>query len=72
LTADKRFDVIQELNSNLLHIGLVEDMKRREILVKDYIVNVIENMKTFLADDTKVSEMKMQSQSENIMTLYSC
>ena len=72
MTADKRFDVIQELNSNLLHIGLVEDMKRREILVKDYIVNVIENMKTFLADDTKVSEMKMQSQSENIMTLYSC
>ena len=58
LTADKRFKVIQELNSNLLHIGLVEEMKRREISVKDYIVNVIEDMKNFIADDKKVSEMK--------------
>jgi len=58
LTTDKRFDVIKELNSNLLHIGLVEEMKKREIPIKDYIVNVVEDMKTFINDDTKVTNMK--------------
>lgn len=57
-TDDKRFDVIQELNSNLLHINLVKEMFQREIPVKDYIFNVVEDIKTFISDDIKVREMK--------------
>jgi hypothetical protein len=58
LTADKRFEIIKELNSNILHISLVAEMGKRDIEVKSYIQDVVKKIKRFIKDDKKVKEMK--------------
>lgn len=57
LTNDKRFEIIKELNSNLLHISLVKEMINRGISPKDYIKEVVEKVKKFIKDDIQVQQM---------------
>ncbi|WP_345972237.1 hypothetical protein [Sulfurimonas diazotrophicus] len=58
LVNDKRFTVIQELNSNLLHINLVEQMSNRGIDVKPYISSTITKLQNFIHNKSDVKKMR--------------
>lgn len=58
LTKDKRFDVIRELNSNLLHINLVNELKKRELPIKEYIKPTIDKLIKFIKDHKNIQKFR--------------